>query len=57
MTRPVEDIITMEEDYVEIYKRAGLKLINIYKPLANNAEPYNWVSETTIAPWVIYVVW
>lgn len=26
------------------------------KPLATGDEPYQWVSETTIAPWVIYVL-
>lgn len=54
--RPVEDIIWMDQDYRETYKLAGLVPVNIYKPLANQNEPYNWVSETKIAPWVIYVL-
>jgi ubiquinone/menaquinone biosynthesis C-methylase UbiE len=55
-TRPVEDIMWTDQDYHETYKRAGLVPANIYKPLANQTEPYKWVSETTIAPWVIYVL-
>ena len=54
--RPVEDILWTDRDYHEVYKRAGLVPINIYRPLANQAEPYPWVSETAIAPWVIYVL-
>jgi len=55
-SRPVEDIIWTDQDYCETYKRAGLVPVNIYRPLANQTERYNWVSETKIAPWVIYVL-
>lgn len=55
-SRPVEDIIWMDQDYHETYKLAGLLPVDIYKPLANKNEPYKWVSETTVAPWVIYVL-
>jgi SAM-dependent methyltransferase len=54
--RPVEDIIWPDEDYRKTYKQAGLTLIQTYKPLAREDEPYKWVSETKIAPWVIYVL-
>ena len=54
--RPVEDILWTDEAYHEVYQRAGLVPINTYRPLANQTEPYSWVSETTIAPWVIYVL-
>ena len=54
--RPVEDIICSGEDYLEIFKKAGLELVKIYKPLAKGDEPYPWVNETRIAPWVIYVL-
>jgi len=54
--RPVEDIIWTDEDYHEVYRRAGLVPIETYRPLAKQTEPYSWVSETTIAPWVIYVL-
>jgi SAM-dependent methyltransferase len=54
--RPVEDIVWPDEDYRKTYAKASLKLILTYKPLAREDEPYAWVSETKIAPWVIYVL-
>lgn len=54
--RPVEDIVWSDEDYNEVYGRAGLTPVEIRKPLASEDEPYEWVSETEIAPWVIYVL-
>ncbi len=54
--RPVEDILWTDEAYHEVYQRAGLVPIKAYRPLANQTEPYSWVSETTIPPWVIYVL-
>jgi len=54
--RPVEDILCTDESYQEIYRDAGLQPVAAYKPLAKGDEPYQWVSETRIAPWVIYVL-
>jgi len=54
--RPVEDIVCSDEDYRETYRRAGLEALRTYRPLAREGEPYDWVSETAIAPWVIYVI-
>ena len=54
--RPVVDVVWWEEDYLEVYKQAGLELVNTYRPLAKESEPYPWVNETRIAPWVIYVL-
>lgn len=54
--RPVEDILWSDESYREVYKKAGLKLIKSYKPLATGIESYRWVSEIQVAPWVIYVL-
>lgn len=54
--RPVEDIVWTDEDYHRVYREAGLNPIKTYRPLAKPNEPYAWVSETTIAPWVIYVL-
>ncbi len=54
--RPVEDIVWSDEDYREVYERAGLTLIETRRPLGSESEPYEWVSETKIAPWVIYVL-
>ncbi len=54
--RPVEDILWTDQSYHETYAGAGLAVIEKLKPLAKKSEPYNWVNETRIAPWVIYVL-
>ncbi len=54
--RPVEDIIWYDDAYQEVFQKAGLEVVKTYKPLANEDEPYKWVNETRIAPWVIYVI-
>jgi ubiquinone/menaquinone biosynthesis C-methylase UbiE len=54
--RPVVDILWTDKGYREVYERAGLKAINVYRPLGDAREGYSWVSETKIAPWVIYVL-
>jgi SAM-dependent methyltransferase len=54
--RPVEDIVCSDEAYRDVYARAGLALVGTYRPLAKETEPWSWVSETTVAPWVIYVL-
>ena len=54
--RPVQDVICYNEDYLDIFKRAGLEWVKTYRPLALENEPYKWVIETRIAPWVIYVL-
>jgi hypothetical protein len=47
--RPVEDILWTDEAYQEVYTRAGLELVQTYKPLGMKSEPYKWVNETRIA--------
>jgi ubiquinone/menaquinone biosynthesis C-methylase UbiE len=54
--RPVEDILWTDQSYRETYADAGLAVIEKLKPLAKESEPYNWVNETLIAPWVVYVL-
>jgi len=54
--RPVEDILWTDEGYREVYERAGVRPIRTYRPLGNPGEPYSWVSEAGLAPWVIYVL-
>jgi SAM-dependent methyltransferase len=54
--RPVEDVFWTHADYQNTFAHAGLELIATYHPLAKLDEPFAWVSETEIAPWVIYVV-
>jgi SAM-dependent methyltransferase len=54
--RPVEDILWTDDAYREVYERAGLAVAATYRPLARPSEPYAWVSETAVAPWVIWVM-
>src|SRR5271167_382270 len=53
---PAIDILWPHESYLEVYCRAGLEIVEMRKALAKGDEPYRWVSETRIAPWVIYVL-
>ena len=53
---PVEDILWTDESYRAVYREASLEAVQVFKPLAKGDEPYSWVSETKIAPWVIYVL-
>jgi ubiquinone/menaquinone biosynthesis C-methylase UbiE len=54
--RPVKDVIWTDKSYRETFKKAELELVKTYKPLAREDEPYRWVNERQIAPWVIYVL-
>ena len=54
--RPVEDIFWTGEDYKKCFKKAGLKLIRTHKTYGKETEPFNWINETKIAPWVIYIL-
>ncbi len=54
--RPVEDILCSGPAYQEVFERAGLDLIQTHQPLGRPDEPFDWVSETSIAPWTIYVL-
>ncbi len=54
--RPVEDIFWSNEDYQKLFTITGLEIEAIYKPLGREDEPYKWVSETRIAPWMIFVL-
>jgi SAM-dependent methyltransferase len=54
--RPVVDLVWFHEDYVNLFAASGLELEAHYTPLGREDEPYQWVMETSIAPWVIYVV-
>jgi SAM-dependent methyltransferase len=54
--RPVEDIIWNPLDYQNLFVTSCFRLVDTFYPLGNNREPYCWISETHIAPWVIYVL-
>jgi SAM-dependent methyltransferase len=54
--RPVEDVLWMPEAYLEVFRNAGLDVVATYKPLGRADEPFQWVNETTVSPWTIYVL-
>ena len=54
--RPVVDAIWSDEAYREVYEKSGLEVVEVHRPLGSVDEPYEWVNETTIPPWVIYVL-
>jgi SAM-dependent methyltransferase len=54
--RPVEDLVWFHRDYLELFAAAELDLLAHHRPLGRDDEPYEWLSETAIAPWVIYVL-
>lgn len=54
--RPIEDLLWLDEDYRELFRAAGLRVVRDYRPLGTEDDPYEWVNEREIAPWVIYVV-
>lgn len=55
-SRPVDDIIWPDDAYRRTYAESGWKVIEMLRPLATGVEPYDWVNETTIPPWTIYVL-
>ncbi len=54
--RPVDDILWPDADYRAIYAEAGMGLLGMNQPLGRKDEPQQWVNETKIAPWTIYVL-
>jgi SAM-dependent methyltransferase len=53
---PAVDILWPAESYRDVYARADLRVADVLKPLATGDEPFPWINETRIAPWVIYVL-
>jgi len=54
--RPVEDIFWTESDYQKLFNMAKLEIEATYKPLGYEDEPFAWVMETAVAPWMIFVL-
>ena len=52
----MDDILWPDEDYRAVYREAGLEIERVERPLATGDEGVDWVSETEIAPWVIYIL-
>lgn len=54
--RPVEDILWPDDAYDDVFARANLSPVETYRPLGLEHEPFPWVAETRVAPWVIHVL-
>jgi SAM-dependent methyltransferase len=54
--RPVEDVFCTDAHYRRLFKSAGLRVLDVRRPLATGKEATRWVSETTAAAWTIYVL-
>ncbi|MFO7652752.1 MAG: methyltransferase domain-containing protein [Candidatus Krumholzibacteriia bacterium] len=54
--RPVEDILWPDASYQSVYRQAGLEQVQVERPLATGEEGIDWRSETSVAPWAIYVL-
>jgi hypothetical protein len=54
--RPVVDLIWFHEDYLTTFTAAALRLVAWYHPLGRPDDGREWISETAVAPWVIYVL-
>lgn len=54
--RPVDDVLCTEASYRELFRDAGLDLLETHRPLGSADEPYAWVSETSVSPWAIHVL-
>jgi SAM-dependent methyltransferase len=54
--RPVEDIVWPHEDYLRVFREAGLEVLHVARPLAVGDEGIAWKSETSVAPWAIYLL-
>ncbi len=54
--RPVEDIYWTDDDYAHTFDAAGLELVEVHRPLGNDDDEMDWVSERTVSPWTIHVL-
>jgi len=54
--RPVEDVLCTDANYRRLFEDASLELREMRSPLATGQETTPWLSETTTAPWTIYVL-
>jgi SAM-dependent methyltransferase len=54
--RPVVDAIWFPEDYAALFEAAGLNVLETLGPLGLPSDGQEWISETTVAPWVSYAL-
>jgi len=54
--RPVVDLKWFHQDYLDLFSAAALRMVAHYTPLGRKEEPVEWLTESSIAPWMIYVL-
>ena len=54
--RPIVDTIWYPADYEALFRDAGFGVERTEHPLARPDEPGPWLSEATVAPWVVYLL-
>ena len=54
--RPVEDVVCSDTHYRDLFTGAGLRVVELVRPLGTSDEEIAWVTETRVAPWSIYVL-
>lgn len=54
--RPVEDVVCPDRVYRQLFTAIGLRVLALHLPLGHASDGVAWVSETTVAPWAIYVL-
>jgi SAM-dependent methyltransferase len=54
--RPVEDVLCTDAHYQRLFESARLRVLDVQNPLATGKEPTQWVTETSTAPWTIYIL-
>ena len=54
--RPVDDVFCTDARYRELFAAAGLDLVRRHQPVGRDDDPCDWVTETVVSPWSIYVL-
>jgi SAM-dependent methyltransferase len=54
--RPVEDVYCPDDAYRALYADAGFCVERVHRPLGRADDPFDWVTESRISPWMIYVL-
>jgi SAM-dependent methyltransferase len=55
-SRPVVDYMWTHDDYLAQFRAAGLTSAAEHRPLGRPDDAQPWITETLVAPWVIYVL-
>ena len=54
--RPIHDLVWHDDAYRRQFETAGLVPVTTHRPLGTEDEPFEWVNETKVSPWTIYVL-